>query len=74
MCFYHAGHEEFKDFFSLEDGVMYCNDVCSVMEILGHEYNQDQWSLFTESSKVRMKVVLLHNVNRFPFLWLMQPT
>ena len=74
MCFYHGRHEEFKDFFSQEDGIVFCNDVWSFMEVIGHEYNQDQWRLFTESSKVRMKVVLLHNVNRFPFLWLMQPT
>ena len=66
MCFYHWRHEEFKDFFSLEDGVVFCNDVCSVTEILGCEYNPDQWSLFIESSKVSLKVVLLHNGNKFP--------
>jgi hypothetical protein len=25
-------------FFSQEDGVLLCNDVCSIMELLGHEY------------------------------------
>ena len=45
---------------------MFCNDVCSVMEVLGHEYNPDQWHLFIDSSKVSLKVVLLHNGNRFP--------
>jgi len=67
MCFYHGHHEEFKDSFFQEDGVVFCNDVCSVMEVLGHEYNADQWRLFTDSSKVSLKVVLLHNGNRFPF-------
>jgi len=66
MCFYHGRHEEFKDFFSQKDGVVFCNDVCSVMEVLGHEYNPDQWRLFTDSSKVSLKDVLLHNGNRFP--------
>jgi len=42
VCFYRGRHEEFKDLFSLEDGVVFCNDVCSVMEVLGHEYNPDQ--------------------------------
>jgi len=42
VCFYHGHHEESKDFFSLEDGVMFCNVVCSVMEVLGHDYNPDQ--------------------------------
>ena len=64
--FYHGHHEEFKDFFSQEDGVMFCNDICSIMEVLGHEYNPDQWRLFTDSSKVRLKVDLFHNGNRFP--------
>ena len=66
VCFYHVRHEEFKEFFSLEDSVMFCNDICSVMEVLGHEYNPDQWRLFIDSSKVNTKVVLLHNGNRFP--------
>ena len=65
LCFYRGRHEEFKDFFSQEDGVVFCNEVCSVMEVLGHECNPDQWSLFIESSKVSLKVVLLHNGNKF---------
>jgi len=42
VCFYRGCHEEFKDFFSLEDSVMFCNDVCTIMEDFGHEYNPDQ--------------------------------
>ena len=46
---------------------MFCNDVFfSVMEVLGHEYNPDQWRFFTDSSKVSLQLVLLHNGNRFP--------
>ena len=66
MCFYCGHHDGFKDFFSQEDGVMFFNDVCSVMEVLGHEYNPDQWCLFIDMSKVSLKVVLLHDGNRFP--------
>jgi len=36
------------------------------MTVLGHEFNPDQWHLFTDSSKVSLKVVLLHNRNKFP--------
>jgi len=39
VCFYHGCHEEFKDFFSQKNGVMFYNDVCSIMEVLGHECN-----------------------------------
>jgi len=35
------------------------------MEVLGHEYNPDQWRLFIVSSKVSLKVALLHSGNRF---------
>ena len=66
MCYYGGRHEEFEDFFSLEDDVVFCNDVCSVMEVLGHEYSPDQWRLFIDSSEVSLKVVILHNGNRFP--------
>ena len=64
--FYCGHHEELRDFFSLENGVVFFNDVCSVMEVLGHEYNPDQWRFFTDSSKVNLKAVLLHNGNKFP--------
>jgi len=66
VCFYRGRHEEFKDFFSKEDGVAFCNDVCSVMEVLGHEYHPDQWRLFIDLSQVSWKFVLLHNGNTFP--------
>jgi hypothetical protein len=35
-------------FFSQEDGVMFFNYVCSIMENLRHEYNPDQWRLFID--------------------------
>ena len=66
MCFYRGRHEDFKAFLPQEDGVMFCNDICSVMEVLGHEYNPDAWRLFIVSSKVNLKLVLLNNGNRFP--------
>ena len=66
MCFYHGCHEEFKDFFSKEEGVVFCNDVCSIMKVLGHEFNPDQWHLFIDLSKVSLKVVLLRSGNKFP--------
>jgi len=40
--FYRGRQEELKDFFSQEDGVVFYNDVCSVMEVLGREYKPEQ--------------------------------
>jgi len=52
VCFSYGRHEEFKDFFSKDDGVVFCHDVLSVMEVLGHAYIPGQWRLFIDSSKV----------------------
>jgi len=73
VCSYRGRRDEFKDFFSQEDGVKFCNVVCSVMEVLGHEYNPDQWRMFINSSKMSLKVVLLHNGNSFPSVPLALP-
>jgi len=35
------------------------------MEVHGHEFNPDQWRLFIDSSKVSLKLVLLHNGHRY---------
>jgi len=53
---------------------VFCNDVCSVMEVLGLEYNPEQWRLFTDSSKASLKVVLLQKGNRFPSIPLAHAT
>ena len=66
MCFYRGLQEEFKSFFPQEDSDVFCNDVCSIMEVFGHEYKPFQWRLFVDSSKVSLKLVLLHNGNRVP--------
>jgi hypothetical protein len=47
--------------FPQEDGILFCNDVCSIMEVLGHEYNPSRWCLLIDSSKVSLKVVVIHN-------------
>jgi len=36
------------------------------MEVLGHEYNPDQWCLFIDSSKVSLRLLLLHDRNTSP--------
>jgi len=74
VCFYRRRHEEFKKFFSQEDGVVFYNDVCSVMEVICHECNIDQWRLFIGPSKVCWKVVLLHNGKRYPSVALVHAT
>jgi hypothetical protein len=74
VSFYHGHHEEFKDFFSQDDDVLVGNDVCSVMEVLDHEYNPDQWHFFIDSTNVRLKTVLLRKRNRFHSIALARAT
>jgi hypothetical protein len=57
VCFPRGCHEEFKNFFSQKDGVVFFNYVCSVVEVLGHEYNAELWRLSINSSKVSLKCV-----------------
>jgi len=42
VSFYRGRHEELKDLFSRKDGVVFCNEVCSGMEVLGHQFSPDQ--------------------------------
>ena len=66
VCAFRDRHNDFVDFFSFEQEIAYCNDVNSVMDALGHNYNADEWRLFIDSSKVSLKAVLLHNGNKLP--------
>ena len=76
VCFYRGRHEEFKDFFSQEYGVVFCNGVCSVMEVLGHEFKTQ---ISGACSLIRQKwgwswPYSTREINSPPLLWLMQPT
>ena len=56
--------EEFQDFYSEENDLVYCKNICAVMDVLDHEHKTTEWRLFIDSSKTSMKTVLLHNGNK----------
>ena len=66
VCFFHNRQEEFQDFYSEENDLVYCNNICAVMDVLDHEHKTTEWRLLIDSSKTSLKSVLLHNGNRFP--------
>jgi hypothetical protein len=68
ICFFPNRQNEFKEFFSQENDLVFGNDVCSVIEALRHQHDPNEWHLFTDSSKVSVKAVLLHNRNKFSFV------
>jgi hypothetical protein len=57
----------FQRIFLSRKHLIFCNDVCSVMQAFEHQHRPTEWPLFIDSSKVSLKVVLLHNGNnKFP--------
>jgi hypothetical protein len=45
---------------------VYCNNISESKEELEVEHISEKWRLFTDSSKVSWKAVLLHNGNKYP--------
>ena len=66
ICFFCNHQNELKEFFSQEHNLVFCNDVCSVIEALEYQHNPNKWCLFTNSLTVTLRAVLLHNGNKFP--------
>ncbi|UYV84754.1 hypothetical protein LAZ67_X003339 [Cordylochernes scorpioides] len=64
--FFLKSQDEFQEFISQENDLVYGNDVVSLMEALGHHHDTEEWRLFVDSSKISLKVVFLHNGNKFP--------
>jgi hypothetical protein len=51
VCFFCKSQEEFKAFYSEENDLVYCNNVCGVMDVLDHEHKTSEWRLFIACSK-----------------------
>jgi hypothetical protein len=60
ICFFRNRQNDFREFFSQENDTEFCNYVFSVTEALGHQHDPPQQRVFTDSSKVSLKAVLLH--------------
>jgi len=43
----------------------YCNDVDGLLKLVKHDYNHEEWRLFTDATKVQQKGVLLHKEMNF---------
>ena len=66
ICFFHNHQSEFREFFSQENALIFCNYVYSVIEALGHQHDPTEWHLFIDYSEVSLKAVHLHNGDRLP--------
>ena len=52
MCFFCNRQEEFQDLYSAENDLVYCNNICVVMDVLDHEHKTTEWRLFIDLRKL----------------------
>ena len=50
----------------MQDSLCYCSDIDSLMNELGIQHSPKEWRLFIDSSKSKLKAVLLQNGNDYP--------
>jgi len=66
LCFFRNHQEEFQEFYSEENDLVYWKNICAVMDVFDHEHKTTEWRLFIDALKTSLKAVLLHNGNKFP--------
>jgi len=66
ISMYRKRHEDLVHFLKMERGLVVCYDIDGLMQILNINHNPLYWWLFTDSSKLSLKAVLLHNGNTLP--------
>ena len=63
---YRKRHEDLVHFFKMERGLVACTDIVGLMQTLSINHNPLYWRIFTDSSKLSIKAVLLHSDNTLP--------
>jgi hypothetical protein len=58
--------KDIAQYFASADDFVYCTDIDKVMAALGQDHKTDEWRPFVDSSKHRLKAVLLYNGNKHP--------
>ncbi|KAI6655821.1 hypothetical protein LOD99_1962 [Oopsacas minuta] len=66
VSFFRTRQSDFSVHFEMQGSLCYCNNVDRVMELLGVQHEPSEWRLFIDSSKYRLKAVLLHKGNVLP--------
>jgi len=63
-------HEDLVQFFKMGRGLVACTDIDGLMQTLSINHIPLDWRLFIDSSKLSLKVILLHNGNTLPSIQL----
>lgn len=58
---YRHREQEFVQYFTKSDDMVYCHNVSGLVEHMGKEYHREEWRLFIDSSTRSLKAVLLFN-------------
>jgi len=66
VSFYRKFQSNTAKCFSIDCDMVYCNDVCGLMEELQLHHNPEQRRFFIDTSKACLKAILLHNGNKQP--------
>ncbi|XP_076056096.1 uncharacterized protein LOC143034074 [Oratosquilla oratoria] len=61
FAWYRHREQEFVQYFTKSDDMVYCHDVSGLVEHMGKEYHPEEWRLFIDSSTRSLKAVLLFN-------------
>ena len=61
-------HQSFSSFFTMENAICFCNNVCGLLYTIGIPCIPSEWRLFFDSLSKILKAVLLHNGNKYPSL------
>ena len=66
ITYYRERDNEVCQFFKQEEDIVFSNSIEDVLEYLGVDsYDANDWRIFLDSSKRRLKCVLLHNDNEY---------
>lgn len=58
----------FRKFFAKDGDLVYCIDIEGLIDMYGIKHIKSEWRLFIDSSRSSLKVVLLHNGNKYASL------
>ena len=61
-------HQSFFSFFTMQNAICFCNNVSGLFYSVGIACIPSEWRLLIDSSSKSLKVVLLHNGNKYPYL------
>ena len=66
ICSFCTREQSLAKFVSMKGELVYCTDVCGIMQEFGYSHTPEELRLFIDSSKLSLKAILLPNGNMLP--------